>query len=369
LSLGLNLDLNMAKINSFLGVDLSPDAIKLVELRPEKGKPQLVTYGYTEAKGDVLMGDFISNKNITSTLLKEVADRAKVTTNFAVAALPNASIFSSVAKLSNMQKRDLDNKAKIKDLLSAEIKKILPRPLEEMVFDFNLIPTDEVEKAGRNDKLEVVRFLITAAPNEIVKNYVDIFKQAGFQLTNLDIESFALVRSLIGADRSLLMIVDIGENRTSLSIINFTIPILNRSIQVGGAAVTKSIADSLNITISEAEDYKLDLGIMMAQEKMENYPNPVEEALAPIVTEIKYLLKSYYEQMGQEKTLDKIILTGGGALLGSYLDKYLTNTLNVRTYMGDPWARVIYPEELKPVLQEIGPRFSIALGLAIREII
>ncbi len=369
MSLGLYLDLNMAKINSYLGVDLSPDAIKLVELRPEKGKPQLVTYGYTESKGDVLMGDFINNKNITTTLLKEVADRAKVTTNLALAALPNSSIFSSVAKLSNLQKRDLENKAKIKSMLAMEIKKILPRPLDEMVFDFNLIPTDDVEKAGRNDKLEIVKFLITAAPNEIVKNYVDIFKQAGFQLTNLDIESFALVRSLIGTDRSLLMVVDIGENRTSLSIVNYTIPILNRSIQVGGAAVTKSIADNLNITISEAEDYKLDLGIMMEQEKMDTYPSPVENALSPIITEIKYLLKSYYEQMGQEKTLDKIILTGGGSLLGNFLDKYLTNTLNIRTYMGDPWARVIYPEELDPILQEIGPRFSVSLGLAMREII
>lgn len=359
----------MAKPSSFLGVDLSPDAIKIVELKPEKGKPQLVTYGYTESKSDVLMGDFISNKNITSTLLKEVADRAKVTTNFVLAALPVSSVFSSVVKLANIVKRDLDNKPKIKALLSEEVKKILSRPLEEMVFDFNLIPSEQIEKAGRNDKINIAKFLITASSNEIVKEYVDIFKQAGFQLTNLDIESFALVRSLIGNDKSLIMVVDIGENRTNLSIVNLAIPILNRSIHVGGSIVTKSIADNLNITITEAENYKLDLGIMMAQEKMDNYPKPVEDALAPIVTEIKYLLKAYYEQMGQEKRLDKIILTGGGSLLGNFFAKYLTNLLDIRTYIGDPWARVVYPEELQPVLQEVGPRFSVALGLAMREII
>ena len=74
----------MAKANSFVGIDLSPDSIKVVELRPERGKPQLVTYGYTESKSDVLKGDFIVNKNITSTLIKEVADQAKVTTNYAL---------------------------------------------------------------------------------------------------------------------------------------------------------------------------------------------------------------------------------------------------------------------------------------------
>ncbi len=359
----------MAKPSSFLGVDLSPDAIKIVELRPEKGKPVLVTYGYTESSGEILMGDFIVNKNITSTMLKEVANRAKVTTNITMAALPIASIFSSVIKLSGLIKRDLDNKAKIKVLLADELTKIISRPLEEMSFDFNVIPSEEIDKAGAKDKIDICRFLITAAPNEVVKDYVEIFKLAGFNIATLDIETFALVRSLIGHDKSLLMVVDIGENRTSLSIVNQAIPILNRSIQVGGSAITRKIADVMKITIAEAENYKLDLGIMMAQEKMESYPKPIEDALAPIVNEIKYLLKSYYDQMGQYKILDKIILTGGTALLGNFLDKYLTQVLDVRVYIGDPWARVVYPEELDPVLKEVGPRFAVALGLAMREIV
>ncbi len=358
-----------SKSNSYLGVDLSPDAIKVVELKSEKGKPQLVTYGYTEAKGDVLKGDFINNKNITSTMLKEVADKAKTTTKSVLAALPTSLVFSSVIKLQGLIKKDLENGPKVKALLSEELKKILPRPLEEMNFDFNLIKTEDIERATSSDKIEVAKFLITAATNEVVGEYAQIFKQAGFQLTSLDIESFALVRSLIGNDKSLIMIVDIGENRTNLSIVNLTIPVLSRGIAVGGATVTKSISDSLSITISEAENYKKDLAIMMEQEKLEEYPKPVEVAISPIVTEIKYMLKTYYEQMGTEKTLDKIILTGGGSLLGNNLDKYLAKNLNIRTYIGDPWARIIYPEELKPVLQEIGPRFSVALGLAMRGII
>ncbi|RKX90927.1 MAG: pilus assembly protein PilM, partial [Spirochaetes bacterium] len=47
---------------------------------------------------------------------------------------------------------------------------------------------------------------------------------------------------------------------------------------------------------------------------------------------------------------------------------YLGEALNMRVYLGDPWARVIYPEDLKPVLDEIGPRFAVAIGLAMRDI-
>jgi len=359
----------MAKPASYLGIDLSPDSIKLVELTSENGKPKLVTYGYTESKSDVLRGDFISNKNLTATLIKEVVDQAKVTTNMASAALPISSVFSTAIKLSNLLKRDLDNRARIKPLLAEELKKILPRPLEEVAFDFNLIVDDEVAKAAGNQKLAVARFLVTASTNEIVKKYLDIFKQANLQLGNLDIEPFALVRSLVGVDRSLILLVDVGENLTTLSIVNYAMPILNRTINYGGAIITKVIADSLNISLGEAENYKLDLPIMMQQEGLNNYPKIIDDALAPLVTEIKYLLKTYYEQMGQQKILDKVVLTGGGSLLGNFLDKYLGETLNLRAYIGDPWARVIYPEELKPMLSEVGPRFAVALGLAMRDLI
>ncbi|MCX6740278.1 MAG: type IV pilus assembly protein PilM [Candidatus Parcubacteria bacterium] len=359
----------MAKPYSYLGVDLSPDSIKIVELTVEAGKPKLVTYGYTESRSDVLRGDFINNRNLTSTLLKEVADRAKVTTNFASAALPISSVFSTVIKLSNLQRRDLENKAKIKPLLIEELKKIMPRPIEEVIFDFNLIVDEEIENPDSGPKIPVARYLVTASILEVVKTYVDIFKQSNFQLTNLDIETFALVRSLVGTDKSLILLVDIGENLTTLSIVNYAMPLLNRTINYGGGVITKKIADTLNITIAEAENYKLDMAILMQQENLSNYPQLVEDALAPLVSEIKYLLKTYYDQMGQQKILDKVILTGGGSLLGNYLDKYLTNVLNLRAYIGDPWARVIYPQELRPVLTEVGPRFAVALGLAMRDII
>ncbi|MDD5341577.1 MAG: type IV pilus assembly protein PilM [Patescibacteria group bacterium] len=359
----------MAKQNSYLGIDLSPDSIKMVELKEEGGKPRLVTYGYTEAKSEILRGDFISNKNLTAALLKEVADKSRVTTKMASAAMPIASVFSTVVKLSNLLKKDLDNRVRIKALLSEEVKKILPRPIEEMVFDFNLMPTEEIEKAASGARIDAARFLITAAPNDVVKDYVDIFKQADFALNSLDIEPFALVRSLIGIDKSLIMIVDIGENRTTLSIVNNTMPIFNRTIQAGGSVVTKAVADSMGITVAEAENYKLDLGIMMAQQGMNAYPKQIEDSLAPIVSEIKYLIKNYYDQSGREKLLDKVILTGGGAMLGNFLDKYLSGVLDLRCYVGDPWARVVYPEEIAPVLKEIGPRFSVALGLAMREFI
>jgi len=48
------------------------------------------------------------------------------------------------------------------------------------------------------------------------------------------------------------------------------------------------------------------------------------------------------------------------------LGNHLSDKFNIRSFVGSPWARIIYPENLQPVLDEIGPRFAPAIGLAMR---
>jgi Tfp pilus assembly PilM family ATPase len=50
------------------------------------------------------------------------------------------------------------------------------------------------------------------------------------------------------------------------------------------------------------------------------------------------------------------------------LAPFFAKQLGIKTYVGDPWARVVSPEGLRPVLDEIGPRFAVAVGLAMRDI-
>lgn len=348
---------------NFIGVDLSSDAIKVVELTENQGKPQLVTYGYTETKPDVLRGDLIENKNITSTVLKEVLERAQVSSKNAVAALPISAVFNTVVKISSVSKKELSDRALMKQRVGEHVKHILPQAIDEMLFDFNILSsnTQESEPDG-------VKVLVTASSKDIVQKYVEVFKQAGLELNNLDIEPFALVRSLIGNDKSRILLADIGENMTGLSLVESGIPVINRAITVGGSAVTRTLSEQMSISMEEAEQYKRDLGIMIEQSENKELPRPVLSAIGPIIAEMKYVVKMYHQQMGNNNAIDKIILTGGSANLAGF-SEHITRELGVNTYLGDPWARIIYPQELRPVLNDIGPRFSVAIGLAMRDIV
>ncbi|MBI5530172.1 MAG: type IV pilus assembly protein PilM [Candidatus Doudnabacteria bacterium] len=363
---------------SYLGVDLGTSSLKVVELKNERGKPRLVTYGFTNETDLLIRSDSQGDVEKTAILLRQVCDKARVTTSKAITALPTFSVFSSTINLPAMSKKDLEGAVKW------EARKVIPLPLDDMILDWKIIDEFQEESAlklaGPAEAKKNIKVFLTGAPKRLVEKYTDIFKIAGLNLLSLEIEAFALSRSLVGASQATVMLVNMGAVTTNISVIVKGMPYLNRSIDVGGSTVTRAISNSLNISMERAEQFKHDIGIIsVRQGGPEEILKTIEATIAPVVNEIKYTLNLYHNQRLREielekkageqapEVVEKVILSGGMALL-PYLPEYLSKILDTRVYIGDPWSRVIYPEELKPVLDEIGPKFAAAVGLAMREI-
>lgn len=381
-----------ASKDSYLGVDIGTASIKIVELEPWGGKPKLVTYGYIDIATDIVHSRSAETQQKISLSLKKVLARAKVNTNLTIAALPTFSVFNSIISLPPMSLKDLTSAVKW------EAKKYVPLPLEEMILDWKLIKEEEKSPArilpkikpkssskfllfglgrkadqetGKNqampkEKLKDLRILVTAAPKTLVNRYLTIFREAGLKLISLETEAFALARSLIGLDKSTVMIVDIGSITTDICIIEKGLPILNRSIDIGGLIITKAIATSLNINLDRAEQFKRDYGISLNQlESQKGINKTIAASIAPIINEVKYVFSLYQNQ--ENKPVEKIVLSGGSAFLPNLAD-YFQQLFNKPTLIGNPWDKIVYPEELKPVLDEVGSRLAVAIGLAMRDI-
>lgn len=355
-----------SKKASFLGVDLGSTSIKIVELRKEKGVPTLVTYGYLErAAGDIVRGKPKEVQEKTAAILKKLCKQAGVTTDQTVTALPNFSVFSSIIILPVVPQKDL------KETISWKARKILPLPLEEVILDWKILEKVMVEKKEEESwggesvsakKKENYRILVTAASKNLVNQYIEIFRQANFQLRSLETEAFALSRALIGKDQSTIMIIDTSAVSTDIIIVEKMIPVFNRSIDIGGVVLTRAIAQSLNVDFKRAEQFKRDLGINS------NTPIPslIEKTIKPVVDEIRYSISLFHGQTG--KNIEKILLSGGSSFLKNFPD-YLSQELGIKVLISNPWKRVAYPEELEPALNEIAPRFAVAIGLALRELV
>ncbi len=66
-------------------------------------------------------------------------------------------------------------------------------------------------------------------------------------LLSLETETFALIRSLLGNDKSTVMIVEIGASTSNVTIAKESIPLLSRSVDIGGKTITEAISNNLNI--------------------------------------------------------------------------------------------------------------------------
>lgn len=217
---------------------------------------------------------------------------------------------------------------------------------------------------GEARKPGYVRVLVTGAARTMVDAYVQIFAAAGLQLEAIDTESFAVIRSLVGLDRSAVCLVDFGFNRTTITLSEKQLPMMVRTINIGGQAVTRRIMEQMKVDEDRAEQMKRDLSLSGEEVAM---PPFLESVYQPLVHEIRYSLSLYSNMEAADvKTVDKIILTGGSSVL-PFAVEYMTKALNINVYLGDPWARVAYPADLRSSLDEIGPRLSVAVGLAMRE--
>ena len=334
---------------SCLGIDIGSSSIKIVEIKKEGGKVKLLTYGFSENLDDL---DRADPKKIAA-IINKICREANTGSRQAVSALPTFSVFSSIINLSGVNKKDLSS------AINWEAKKVIPLPLEEMILDWKKI--DSLDQAGPKGGIKI---LLTGAPRTLVKKYIEIFKSAQINLLSLETETFALIRSLLGGDKATVMIVEIGAKTTSFNVVDQNIPILNRSIDIGGWTISKALSSNLNIGLERAEQFKYDLGISSLESADNSIPKTIAESVAPIVNEIKYALNLY--QNKSNKKVDKIILTGCSALLVNFTN-YLSKILDINVVAGNPWAKISYPLDLKPLLEEIAPRLAIAIGLALRE--
>jgi type IV pilus assembly protein PilM len=374
------------KPKSCLGIDIGAGGIKIVELREEKKRPVLFTYGITSdqqnvhklltqnepqavttganasaadlQKSQIVSDDAQAEKY--ASIIRAVCKSARTTTKQAVVSLPVSSVFHAVVTLPVVKKEELDH------LVRAEVKKLLPMPVDQMAIDFQVLKGEADEKTQK--------ILVNAVPHTLIAFYSKVFQKSGLILEALEPESTALTRCLIGKDQAVTMIVDIGAERTNFFIVEQGTPITHQSIESGGVKVDRILRGILGTEQDSIGQIKHDMfdyltthrDAVLTEQKFLDIFMPV---IDPIAKEIGLSFELFLRQTGNEsKKPEKIIITGGMGFM-PYLTNYISDKFKVKCFLGDPWARIVYQDGLKPMLRQIGPRMSVAIGLALRNML
>lgn len=343
------------KSKSFLGIDIGTTSIKIAQLGKEGGRAKLDTYGSIENIGQSNNAIQTSSLKLLDSqvagMIKKIMKEAGTTTNVVTMSVPVFSSFTTLIELPAMPRKEIES------AISFQARQYIPVPISDVILDWEVVDEEDKDKKGK------IKILLIAVPKEVVGKYSRIATLAGLNLQALEIEMFSLVRSVIGNDKSPIALVDIGARSTGISIIDGGKTRFVRNIDTGGAELTRAVRRGLSLSFDRAEILKKEVGLMGRQAE-EEVSHILANIINIVISEIESII-SLYEK--KEKKIEKIIISGGAANLPGFVG-YIAKKLGIEVSLANPFSRVAYPHILSPILKEIGPSFSVAVGLAMRKI-
>jgi len=351
-----------------LGIDVGTASIKMVELSRLGERRKLENYGELSAQ-IFYQKPFRTFEKSTLSLftqdisraIKAVMDEAKIKTRRVVFSIPDFSSFFTSFELPQMTKEELPQAVRY------EAHRCVPLPLAEVTLDWQVI-----EGGVSDQKKEKLKILLVAVPNEVINQYRKIAEMTKLELLALEAEVFGLVRSLVGERKETILLVDIGAQSTTCSIIEKRILKMSYSFDMSGNELTEVIAKGLGVDYKEAEALKEKYGISSPPSLDATSPPPapaseVREILLPLVDvilkEIEKISQNFYLTEG--KDIQKIIMAGASSFLPG-LKEYFQSYFKKEIEIGNPFSNIFCPPILEQTLKEMSSAYAIAVGMAFR---
>jgi len=335
--------------NNCLGIDIGTSSIKMAEVRKRGNQKELENYAEIEIKD--IYPDF--KRNILSKESEEIAlivrallKEAKTKTKAAIFSLPDYSSFFINFTLPFMTREEIPEAVKFEAPIH------IPLPLSKVALDWQIVeaPDKRTQKP--------IKILAVAVPNEIVDKYKEIASLARLDLVSLEAEVFGLIRTLV-RDKEPTVIIDIGQESTTCSIVDKKILKVSHSFDLGSRKLVDALMKGLNVDYRKAEKIKKKEGLL-GDEKVKNYLIPIVDN---ILRETNEVCNNFLKI--ERREIKTVILSGGGSLL-SGLKEYFEKNLNFKIETADPFRELNCPEILSGKLEEMGPFYAVSIGMALR---
>ena len=372
--------LGKKSVESAVGIDIGSSSIKVVQVSREKEKLVLATYGELAVGpyADLSIGasaSFGADKliPIVSDLFKEAGVTA-VTVAFSI---PLKSSLILVVEMPDLPLEALAQAVPI------EARKYIPVPIAEVVLDWQPLPRERQNFAnvpvGEKEKLpkttdptlkgvhvpaQKIEVLLAAIHKETIALYQKLAQGLKIEPRFFEIETFSTLRSVVSpSDRAPVAVIDMGASSTKMTIVEGGMVKISHTIGKGSQDVTGAISKSLSVDFAKAEEIKRELGLSRRGVEADTLSVAVTPIVEYIFTEANRVIVNY--QRRYKRPVDRALLVGGGALLRGAPD-IAVRRLGLDVAIAHPFERLNSPPSMSRVLEEAGPSFAVAIGLAER---
>ncbi|OHA22851.1 MAG: hypothetical protein A3G52_03835 [Candidatus Taylorbacteria bacterium RIFCSPLOWO2_12_FULL_43_20] len=372
--------------HSVLGVDIGPSSIKLVQLRKEKGKAVLETYGALAlgpyAGVDVGRATHLSPEKVAEALV-DILKEANTTTKKSGMSIPMSSSLITLVELPTSDDKQ------IAEMMPIEARKFVPVPISEVALDWWVLPRedkiwtreDEEEKKEKTEQVsaqgakqnpvpasveknEKSQVLLVVIHNDALREMREVIRYSQLESSFFEIEIFSTIRAVLDEEINPILIFDMGAGTTKLYIVERGILKNSHIVDRGSQDITLGLSRAMGINIGEAENLKRTKGMDITEEN-KDLKEVMLSTLNYIFSEANRLLLNYRKK--HNKNVAKVIVTGGGSGLKGFV-KLAEENFQVEVAAADPFSKVEAPAFLANILKQAGPEFSVSVGLALRKL-
>jgi type IV pilus assembly protein PilM len=253
-------------------------------------------------------------------------------------------------------------KAELAEAVRWESKRHISYPLDAALVEYLVLGE---KKEGTLEKYEV---LMVAVERGAVIEQLLPFRDAGVTVSAVDANPLALrnvFRNREQPHELNTLIADIGAGKTEINIFKGSALRFSRCLETGGNDIVRTLSDQLQIGLPEAEQAmrKVDL---LAPPGGDKVAAAVRGKFDSMLAEVRRSIE-YYKASFREKGVERTILTGGLSLMTGIKD-YFSVALEGSVELDKPFMNVSCRKNVLEEYGQIAPRFSTAVGLALRKI-
>jgi len=257
---------------------------------------------------------------------------------------------------------------KIKQIVQYEAEQNVPFPIDEVVWDYQLIGGDEGE----------MNVMLVAVKIETVKRLTDCVQAAELEPEIVDVAPMALYNTVCfnyPEREECTMVLDMGARSSNLIFIEDN-RIFSRSIPVAGNTITQELMKEFDVSFEEAEDIKREHGLVAFggvyagpdDEMAERTSKIIRSVLTRLHAEVNRSINFYRSQQGGAAP-SVVLLTGGSSII-PHVDTFFRDKLKVDVDYLNPFANVsvaagIDVDRINDDLQSLGEVVGLALRRAL----
>jgi type IV pilus assembly protein PilM len=321
-----------------------------------KGGPVLERLGQVALPPGVVRDGEVHDADAVAEAIKTLWHQTKLAKKNVVLGVSNQKVIVRLVDLPWMPADEL------KSSLRFQVADLLPMPIEEAVLDF--VPLEEVV----SDNQRMVRGLLVAASQDAVLGSIRAVQMAGLNVSTVDLTAFGLLR-VAGSHDPLgtngpEAVVDVGARVTNIVVHEGGVPRFVRILLLGGDDVTGAVVERLGISSAEAESIKR-TPAFAADPSMAEAHRIIEGAQKMFVDEVRSSI-DYFVAMSGGRPLNRLVLTGGGALADGLAQNLATAVRTPVEYCRLFTQVTVGKTGLSPEqLQFVEPLSAVPVGLAL----